>query len=82
MSDLVEHDLSTTDELWREYEWTADGERHSYRIMSPMKLFYREGGTTHRVVDVTGIVHLVPAPGEKGCVIRWTKPEGRNPVDF
>jgi len=65
MDNLQEFDLST--EEWREYDF--DG--RIYRILNPTKLFLRPGGTTHRVVDVAGVTHCVPAPGHHGCVLRW-----------
>lgn len=54
-------------EEWREYDFPS----RVYRIDAPAKLEYREGGTTHRVTDGEGIVHLVPAPGHLGCVVRF-----------
>jgi len=54
-------------EAWREYDF----EGRIYRIEKPVKVSFRVGGTTHRVVDGSGIVHCVPAPGFQGCVLRW-----------
>lgn len=54
-------------ELWREYECCG----HTYRIVDPLALYMRPGGTTHRVVDVHGTSHCVAAPGTNGCVLRW-----------
>ena len=68
------HDL--TKEQWREYDW--DG--RVYRIFAPSELFI--GKTSHRVVDATGIVHLCPAPGERGCVVRWQPKNAAEPVQF
>ena len=59
--------LDISDEEWREYDFGG----RVYRIESPQSLYYRNGGTTHRVVDLWGIVHCVPAPGTDGCVLRW-----------
>jgi len=74
MSDLLKKDI--TAEQWREYEFGKTGERIVYRIKNPVTLFYREGGTTHRVLDSNGVVHCLPVPGEKGCVLSWkNKPE-------
>jgi hypothetical protein len=53
-----------------------------YRITKPVTLFYRKGGSTHRVVDVEGVAHLVPGPGYRGCVIRWHNPVGTPRVNF
>jgi hypothetical protein len=38
--------------------------------------------TTHRVADIDGIVHCVPAPGEYGCVLRWQPRDAKEPVQF
>lgn len=77
MSKLIEGDLS--DEEWREYEL---GGGRVYRIHDPKTLYTREGGSTHRVLDQYGVVHLVPGPGYRDCVIRWKVREGRDPVAF
>lgn len=76
MTNITEHDL--TAEEWREYEW--DGS--TYRIDSPTALYLKDGGTTHRVRDEAGIVHLVPAPGERGCALRWKPRNASEPVQF
>lgn len=52
-------------EEWREYDFVG----RVYRIERPQKLWV--GTTTHRVLDIVGIVHCVPAPGYHGCVLRW-----------
>lgn len=62
---LEERDLST--EEWREYDFSG----RIYRIEKPKKLYFRCGGETHRVLDETGVIHCLPTPGEKGCVLRW-----------
>ena len=54
-------------EEWREYDF----QDRIYRIDNPVKVEFRDGSTTHRVTDVTGVVHCVPAPGQNGCVLRW-----------
>ena len=76
MSDLIQRDLSQ--ELWREYEFQG----RVYRIDQPQTLFYRAGGTTHRVVDANRVVHCLPAPGAFGCVLRWQTALGNAPVRF
>jgi len=76
MSDLIEKDIST--EAWREYDFS----NRVYKIYDPKKLFYRDGGSTHRVVDKDGEVHCVPAPGYFGCVLRWSTKNKEVPVDF
>lgn len=67
-----------TDEEYREYDF---GNR-VYRIEHPVALYMREGGTTHRVLDSKGVVHVVPAPGQVGCVLRWKPMDPSNPVQF
>ena len=54
-------------EEWREYDFRD----RVYRINNPVALYYRKGGTTHRVVDSEGVSHLVPAPGYNSCVVRF-----------
>ncbi len=66
MSNLIEADLTV--EAWREYDFAG----RVYRIDAPKTLFTRPGGTTHRVVDSKNVTHCLPAPGQQGCVLRWT----------
>lgn len=85
---ITGHDLSG--EEWREYQFHSLGEPDKaivYRITSPVTLFlkkYPDGkcGTTHRVLDAEGVVHLVPAIGLLGCVVRWKPKDSNNPVQF
>lgn len=67
-----------TDEEYREYDFGG----RVYRIVSPMELYIRPGGSTHRVVDATGVVHCVPSPGIQGCVLRWKTINTERPVIF
>ena len=81
MSDMIKQSLST--ELWREYDFGG----RVYRINNPGDLYYRPGGTTHCITTYDGqtdtvVVHCVPAPGEKGCVLRWQSADQKKPVDF
>lgn len=78
MSKLVEIDV--TSELWREYDMETDFGRRVYRIESPVKVIFREGGSTHRVVGPNGVVHLLPGPGYRNCVIRWEPRDVNKPV--
>ncbi len=74
--------LSLKDEHWREYEFLVEGDDQLrvYRIEKPVALYYRIGGTTHRVVDEDGVTHCVPTVGYLGCVLRWkAEPD---PVSF
>lgn len=74
--------LPLTDEAWREYDFWFGDKEVVYRIDSPVSLYYRKGGTTHRIVDAGGMVHCLPAVGEFGCVLRWMPKSGTNPVAF
>jgi hypothetical protein len=74
--ELRVHDI--VNELAREYDFGG----RVYRIDEPQKLYMRAGGTTHRVLDKTGTVHVVPAPGEYACVMRWFPRDINNPVAF
>ena len=76
MSDLVSNDIST--EAWREYDFGG----RVYRISNPVKLYFRPGGSTHRVTTTDGVAHCVPAPGVGGCVLRWTGKDGTPDVIF
>jgi hypothetical protein len=73
---LLTYDLS--DEAWREYEWyPSEGfSQRRYRILNPQKLYISSSGTTHRVSDADGIVHVVPTVGRFGCVLRWKNKSG------
>lgn len=81
---LMKQDISQ--EEWRKYEWEylVMGQvfHRTYLITKPVLLFTRKGGTTHRVVDSTGVAHCIPAPGQMGCVLRWYNGEGKEPVNF
>ncbi|MCK9369402.1 hypothetical protein M0R04_05650 [Candidatus Dojkabacteria bacterium] len=64
---LTEYDIKDiSHEVWREYEHGG----HTFRINNPVVLIIRKNGTTHRVVDSTGITHCHPMPGN-GCGLRW-----------
>jgi len=67
---LIEVDVSH--ELWREYDFHG----RIYRIQNPVKVLFRVGGSTHRVVDGNGTVYCVPGPGYRGCIIRWVMRPG------
>lgn len=75
---MIEKDISC--EVWREYD--IPGRELPYRIDAPVKLFMREGGSTHRVVDSKNVVHCVPAPGNGGCILRWVSSDPAVPVHF
>jgi hypothetical protein len=79
MSDLTQKDI--TAEAWREYD--IPGRPSPYRIENPVALYLRAGGTTHRVVDATGLVHCPPAPSAgNGVVLRWQPKDPASPVQF
>lgn len=66
MTDLISIGVAGI-ERWREYDFGG----RVYRIDNPATVYFRKGGSTHRVVDANGISHCVPAPGVNGCVLRW-----------
>jgi len=76
MSYLNKYDL--TGELWREYDFGG----RVYRIDKPQAFFWALGHTCHRVLDLEGIIHCVPAPGVSGCVLRWKSRKKNSPVGF
>lgn len=73
---ITKHSLAA--ELWREYDFGG----RTYRIDYPKALYLKKDATTHRVLDHVGRVHCVPAPGEKGCVLRWKTKDDTHPVQF
>jgi hypothetical protein len=75
-ADLIRKSLG--DEEYREYDFGG----RVYRITSPVELAFRAGGETHRVTDSEGVVHCLPAPGERGCVLRWKSKQGKAAVAF
>lgn len=74
--DYTEADIS--DEVWREVQLTVG----SYRINNPVTLIMRKGGSTHRVVDASGVVHCYAAPETGKSILRWKAKEGAVPVRF
>lgn len=70
-------DLTVED--YREYADLTNGT--VYRINNPVALYFREGGTTHRVVDANGVVHCVAYGPGQAVVLRW-KNKGATPVSF
>jgi hypothetical protein len=73
---MEQFDLST--ESYREYDFGG----RVYQIENPRALYFRKGGTTHRVVDSAGVVHCLPAPGYRRCVLRWKNKDVSTPVNF
>ena len=72
--------LDLTTEEYREYV-QPDG--FTYRIDSPVALYRRDGGATHRVVDAAGVVHCVPCGAlHPNTVIRWKNREEEHPVSW
>jgi len=76
MSELKEYKLQNV--IWREYDFKD----RVYRIDHPVMFWHRSGGETHRVLDNVGVVHIVPAPGVEGCVLRYKKTDGTDPCQF
>lgn len=79
-------DIST--EEWRSYEWIIPetGEKRLHVIKKPIFLYYEKGSSCHVVTseekDGNIIAHCVPSVGRYGCVLRWGKDSGDNPVLF
>lgn len=69
MNELKKIDVAGVEE-WREYDF----EGRVYRINTPKSVEFQLNSTTHRVTGADGIVHCVPAPGYRGCVLRWKGP--------
>jgi hypothetical protein len=69
--------LNISTEVYREYI-QPDGSR--YIIQSPLALFMRTGGTTHRVVVEDGTVHCVPVG--PSTVIVWRNRNIFDPVNW
>lgn len=72
-TELTEHKLEGV--LWREYDLGF----RVYRIDRPVRFWTRKGGTTHRVQDATGVVHVVPITN---AIIRYEKEAGVHPCQF
>ena len=77
--ELLHNDLQ---EEWREYDFGLEGARRVYHISNPVELVTRPGGSTHRIIDNMGIVHIVPAVGVNGCVVRYQVAEDAKVVAF
>lgn len=60
-----------TNEKWRSYAWIdpITKKRIEHKIYAPVSLTV--GKITHRITDVTGLVHCVPSVGYFGCVLFW-----------
>lgn len=75
--------LDLSDEIYREYEVLGTG--LVYRISDPKRLYYRIGGSTHRVVDSNGVVHCVAYPASLNgtpVVLRWCPVDQKHEVAF
>jgi hypothetical protein len=82
---LIEKNIEC--EQWREYLIVAGMNGDDilcvpYRIDNPKKLYYRDGGSTHRVLDSEGVVHCVPSVGVAGTTLTWKNRLGYEPVQF
>jgi hypothetical protein len=76
--DGLEGPKDLTIEAYREYDTGA----RVYRINAPVALYYKNGGSTHRVVDSDGVVHCITyGPRNPSVVLRW-KNKGTDPVGF
>lgn len=60
------------DEEWREYLFSAgDDITSEYHISEPVFLYFLPDEDFHAVEDSEGVIHIVPAPGTRGCVVRF-----------
>lgn len=75
--------LDLADEVYREYEVLGTG--LVYRISDPVSLWYRNGGSTHRILDSSGVVHCVAFPASLNgtpVVLRWVPRKPEQAVTF
>jgi len=80
MSQLIQKDISS--EAYREVVCPATFCNHVYHIDDPQTMWFRPGGSTIRILDKTGMVHLVPGPGYLGAIHRWQPRDATQPVQF
>lgn len=59
-----------------------DFEGRVYEIHNPVTLFLAPNAKFHRILDKNGMMHLCPAPGTNGCVIKWIPRNKNKPVQF
>lgn len=80
--DLLELDICG--EEMRVYLQLSHDKTHevAYIIDHPVKLYFRPKGTTHRILDAEGIVHIVPAPGHGTFAIKYLPKNAAEPVRF
>ena len=72
----IDNEVSRTYSFFSILPGMTEPKHFEYKIEDPMVLYTREGGTTHRVQDIDGIVHNVPAPGYSGCTVTWEPKPG------
>lgn len=79
---LSKKDISS--EQWRMYRWLdVVSKKPVYvKIHRPVFLWFHSVGATHRVQDISGVVHIVPAPGNFGCVVSYLPYDLNNAVQF
>ena len=72
------------DEAWRKYTWIdpESNKRVAHTVHNPVDVYFYKGSTTHRVVDVEGVVHCVPSVGVFGCVLTWKNKDGKPAVQW
>lgn len=46
-----------------------------YKIVNPKFLYLRDGGSTHRIVDSSGVIHCIPFGKDASVVLRWKNRE-------
>jgi hypothetical protein len=70
-SDMIKIDLRGV-EKWRRYEWKgANDEDYEVTFEAPQEVQFREGGTTHRILNKNNIWYIVPAVGHLGCMVSF-----------
>ena len=69
--------MNISDETVRTY-YTMGVKVHE--IVDPIAVYIRPGGTTHRVVDSTGLVHCVAFPNMGRTTFTWRNHDQTTPV--
>jgi len=74
-------------EAWRSYEWVIPEteEKRLCVIVKPLSLYYEKGSSCHVITakEDNGIIaYCVPSVGRFGCILKWGKDSGEDPVLF
>jgi hypothetical protein len=66
-----------------DFEFGPETHRATWVVRMPVSIFVPDDGRTWRVLDQHGVVHVLPAPGYLGCVVRYEKvPGAEDPVEL